>query len=176
MNSNNILERWDRLFNIRGCRMLNDTRKSNNFAKKGENACEAMGIVMLDLIFRCTHILGQLRQWWTKQKQSRLCVLMQFHPGEMFWTCLGTCPLMPVFRIYPVGNEIVKCENVKQWLPEETEYQNRAQGLKKVSCKTGGKAKVTKMTCGIWRCSCRSDWVGKWEILCGLSKFEVLWE
>ena len=62
MNSNNILERWDRLFNIRGCRMLNDTRKSNNFAKKGENACEAMGIVMLDLIFRCTHILGQLRQ------------------------------------------------------------------------------------------------------------------
>lgn len=45
-----------------GCRMLNDTRKSNNFAKKGENACEAVGIVMLDLIFRCTHILGQLRQ------------------------------------------------------------------------------------------------------------------
>ena len=62
MNSNNILERWDRLSNKRGCRVLNDTRKSNNFAKKGENACEAMGIVMFDLIFRCTHILGQLRQ------------------------------------------------------------------------------------------------------------------
>ena len=42
--------------------MLNDTRKSNDFAKKRENACEAMGIVILDLIFRCTHILGQLRQ------------------------------------------------------------------------------------------------------------------
>lgn len=42
--------------------MLNDIRKSNNFAKKGENTCEAMGIVMLDLIFRCTHILEQLRQ------------------------------------------------------------------------------------------------------------------
>lgn len=46
MNSNNILERWDRLFHIRGCRMLNDTRKSNNSAKKGENACAPVGIVM----------------------------------------------------------------------------------------------------------------------------------
>lgn len=36
---------------------------------------------------------------------------------------------MPVFRIYPGGNEIVNCENGKQWLPEKTEYQNRAQGL-----------------------------------------------
>lgn len=36
---------------------------------------------------------------------------------------------MPVFSIYPVGNEIVTCENGKQWLPEETKYQNRAQGL-----------------------------------------------
>lgn len=42
--------------------MLNDTRKSNNCAKKGENACAAKGIVMLDLLFRCTQILGPLRQ------------------------------------------------------------------------------------------------------------------
>lgn len=47
----------------------------------------------------------------------------------MFQTCLGTCSLMPGFRIYPVGNEIVNCENGKQWLPEETEYRNRAQGF-----------------------------------------------
>lgn len=41
--------------------MLNDTRESSNCTKKGEKACETLDIVMLDLVFRCTQDLGQLR-------------------------------------------------------------------------------------------------------------------
>lgn len=37
--------------------MLNDTRESNNCTQKGENDCEAVEIVMLDLVFRWTQDL-----------------------------------------------------------------------------------------------------------------------
>lgn len=109
--------------------MLNDTRKSNSCAKKGENACAAKGIVMLDLLFRCTQIFGTVETVMDQTETEQAECTHAIHPGEMFQTCLGTCSLMPGFRIYPVGNEIVNCENGKQWLPEETEYRNRAQGF-----------------------------------------------
>lgn len=59
--------------------MLNDTRESSNCTKKGEKACETLDIVMLDLVFRCTQDLGQLRQGCTHA----------IHPGEMLRACFG---------------------------------------------------------------------------------------